>query len=62
MGRQRRRRQLVAGGVLVGLSLSAFWLGVPVAAWWPSAYLTVGFVAFGCFLVALWLFLLVACV
>ncbi|WP_157489846.1 hypothetical protein [Frigoribacterium sp. Leaf44] len=59
MGRQRRRRQLVAGGVLVGLSLSAFWLGVPVAAWWPSAYLTVGFVAFGCFLVALWLFLLV---
>ncbi|KIU03950.1 hypothetical protein SZ60_02605 [Frigoribacterium sp. MEB024] len=43
----------------MGLSLSAFWLGVPVAAWWPSAYLTVGFVAFGCFLVALWLFLLV---
>ncbi|MBD8484695.1 hypothetical protein IFT79_03600 [Frigoribacterium sp. CFBP 8759] len=59
MGRQRRRRQLVAGGVLLGLSLLAFWLGGPISARWPSAYLTVGLAAFGLFLVALWLFLLV---
>lgn len=59
MGRQRRRRQLVTAGVLLGISLLAFWLGAPVSARWPSAYLTVGFVAFGLFLVALWLFLLV---
>ncbi|NRD26788.1 hypothetical protein [Frigoribacterium sp. VKM Ac-2836] len=59
MGTPRRRRQLVAGGVLLGLSLSSVWLGVPVSARWPSASLTVGFVSFGLFLVALWLFLLV---
>jgi hypothetical protein len=59
MGRRRRRRQLVAGAVLLGLSLLAFGLGAPVSTLWPSAYLTVGFVSFGLFLVALWLFLLV---
>ncbi|OII23786.1 hypothetical protein [Frigoribacterium sp. MCBA15_019] len=59
MGRRRRRRQLVAGAVLFGLSLLAFGLGGPVSTLWPSAYLTVGFISFGLFLVALWLFLLV---
>lgn len=59
MGRQRRRRQLVTGGVLLGISLLAFWLGGPVTALWPSAAVTVGLASFVLFLVALWLFLLV---
>lgn len=59
MGRRRRRRQLVTAGVLLGVSLLAFWLGGPVTALWPSAAVTVGLASFVLFLVALWLFLLV---
>lgn len=58
MGR-RRRRQLVAGGVLLGLSLLTFGLGGPLSSVSDSAYGTVGVVSFGLFLAALWIFLTV---
>jgi hypothetical protein len=59
MSRERRRRQLVAGGVTATVSLVVFAAGGLVTAAWPSASGPVGAVSFGAFLVSLWFFLTV---
>jgi hypothetical protein len=59
MSRERRRRQLIAGGVTAAVSLGAFGAGGLVSTAWPAASGVVGAVSFGAFLVSLWFFLTV---